>query len=98
MREMKLIIHPRSHALSMLRFRLSVADSPEEIVRKLNQNFNAGVYQEGKERVYVAALGYFGIMPSQHYEGRYFCTTFYKGKPPSDVQSNASIEWFVDEF
>lgn len=96
MKILKLTIHPRSHTMERLKQRLSAAVQPEEIVRGLNRNFNAGVYQEGqegRERVYVAPLGYFGIIPDIKRPGRHFCVTYYKGLPPSNVEPNAYLEW-----
>jgi len=98
MRNLKLTINPKSHAMDRLKERLSIVNEPREVVSRLNQNFDAGFYEERRERVYVGALGYFGIVPDRKYRERYYCMTFYIGKPPSNYRPSVTITWFLDIF
>jgi hypothetical protein len=95
MKYFKLTIHPSSHTMDRLKERMSISDEPEEVIRRLNQNFDAGVYQERRRRIYVAPLGYFGIMPDRKQWGKHFCMTYYKGLAPFDAPINANLEWFL---
>lgn len=95
MKYFKLTIHPGSHTMARLKERMSISDEPEEVIRRLNQNFDAGIYEEKRQRIYVAPLGYFGILPDRKRWGKHFCMTFYRGIPPFEFKVNTYLEWFL---
>jgi len=95
--ELNIVIRSRSHAMARIRERLQTGEDVKKIIASLNITFNAGFYDEGRQRIYVGPLGYFGIGESRRHPDGYFAMTFYRGLPPPNYRPNANIVWLLDE-